>query len=658
MFVVKMAPNSRHGRRIFPRSPKDSAMRRTPVSTVFCLAITLAMTGCSRTQEPPRQATTPQPSAPATAAAQPAAPQPPVVEASGLDALVKTLTTTDDSRLRVVTIDEIANLGQNARPALDPLVKATADPEPRVRWHAARAIGLIGEDASTAVPALVTLLADPDPVVAAQAAAAIGNIRADEDDDTITAEDTSRYAAGQEAVAKAIVHPQALVRRAAVRAIRHFEPAPDVLAPLFAKQLGDADPSVVLPALHTLADMKEIAVPVLVEALKNPQSRYWAAIALAEIGEEAAAAANPLAQLAAEGEVHERLQAILALAAIGEKAAAPAAPALIAAVQSPDKSLRFPATFALGKLRAADADAVLQKVAAEEDEVLAATASWALAQIHRGEKSFAADAEAKLLKTLASGSPAVREGVIAGLSDLAPQLDEDEKKKLAATFTRLLTDADPGVGQAAGAALIRLGGVCVETLRGKLADPAVRTNIMEVLAGLGPAAKPALDDLIKELGDADAEHASEAAVAIAAIGPDAAAAVPALRRLVADTKAAPGLRYSAAYALGRIGPAAKETLADLRGLADTEDELMATVAVWAALKVAPEETSLFERAIPLLRRALRAERHAVRLEAAVALGDIGPAAGSAIPLLELVAEDDPAKDVRRAAAEAAKKIRP
>ena len=632
-------------------------MRRTPVSTVFCLALTLAMTGCSRTQEPPRRATTPQPSAPATPAAQAAAPQPAATEASGLDALVKTLTTTDDSRARVVTIDAIADLGQNARPALDPLVKATADPEPRVRWHAARAIGLIGEDASSAVPVLVTLLADADPVVAAQAAAAIGNIRADEDDDTITADDTSRYAAGQEAVAEAIVHPNALVRRAAIRAIRHFEPAPDVLAPLFAKQLGDADPSVVLPALHTLADMEEIAVPVLVEALKNPQSRYWAAIALAEIGEEAAAA-NPLAQLAAEGEVHERLQAILALAAIGEKAAAVAAPALIAAVQSPDKSLRFPATFALGKVRAADADAALQKVAADEDEVLSATASWALAQIHRGEKPFAAEAEAKLLKTLDSGSPAVREGVIAGLSDLAAQLDEDEKKKLAATFTRLLADADPGVGQAAGAAIIRLGGVCVDTLRVKLADPAVRTNILEVLAGLGPAAKPALDDLVKELGDADAEHASEAAVAIAAIGPDAAAAVPALQRLVADKKAAPGLRYSAAYALGRIGPAAKETVTDLRGLTETEDELMATVAVWAALKVAPEETSLFEKAIPLLRRALRAERHAVRLEAAVALGDIGPAAGSAIPLLELVAEDDPAKDVRRAAAEAAKKIRP
>jgi HEAT repeat protein len=637
-------------------------MRRTPVSPLVCLALAVAVTGCSRTQQPPRQAAAPptaaSPAAPAKAPATPAVqPAAPAAETSGLEGLVKTLTTTDDSRTRVVTIDEIANLGQNAKPALDALVKATEDPEPRVRWHAARAIGLIGEDASSAVPVLVKLLADPDPVVAAQAAAAIGTIRGDEDDDTITADDASRYASAQEAVAKTIVHVDPRVRRAAIRAIRHFDPAPEVLAALFAKQLGDADPSVVLPALHTLADMEEIAVPVLVEALKSPQSRYWAAIALAEIGEEAAAASAPLAQLAAEGEVHERLQAILALAAIGEKASA-AAPALIAAVQSPDKSLRFPATFALGKVRATDADAVLEKVAGDDDEVLAATASWALAQIHRGEKPFATDAESRLLKVLADDTPAVREGAVAGLSDLAPQLDDTEKKKLAATFTALLTDADPGVGQAAGAALIRLGGVCVDTLRSKLADPAMRTNVLEVLAGIGPAAKPALDDLVKELGDADAEHASEAALAIGAIGPEAAAAVPVLGRMVADAKAAPGLRYSAAYALGRIGPAAKETLADLRSLAESDDEMMATVAVWAALKADPADKSLFEQAIPLLRRALRAEQDVVRLEAAVALGDIGPAAGSAIPILELVAEDDPVKDVRRAAAEAAKKIRP
>lgn len=634
-------------------------MRRTLVSSGVCLALAVVSTGCSRTQEPPRSAAAPA-ATPAKAAPQPApavAAQTAAAEEPGLDALVKTLTTTTDSRTRVVTIDAIADLGQNAKPALEALVTATEDPELRVRWHAARAIGLIGEDASSAVPVLVKLLADPDPIVAAQAAAAIGHIRADEDDDTITADDATRYAAGQEAVAKAIVHSDPRVRRAAIRAIRHFDPAPTVLAPLFAKQLGDADPSVVLPALHTLADMEDVSVPVLVEALKAPQSRYWATIALAEIGAEAAPATAALAQIAAEGEVHERLQAILALAAIGEQAAA-AGPALIAAVQSPDKSLRFPAAFALGKVRAADADAALEKVVADEDEVLAATAAWALAQIHRGEKPFAAAAEARLRKALTAAEPAVREGAVAGLSDLAAQLGDDEKKKLAATFTGLLTDADPEVGRAAGAALIRLGGVCVDTLRGKLADPAMRTNILEILAGIGPAAKPALDELVKELGDTDAEHASEAAVAIAAIGPEAAAAIPALQRLVADAKAAAGVRYSAAYALGRIGPAAKESAADLRALTESDDDLMATVAVWAALKVAPEDKSLFERAIPLLRRALRAERDVVRLEAAVALGDIGPAAGSAIPILELVAEDDPVKDVRRAAAEAAKKIRP
>jgi HEAT repeat protein len=47
----------------------------------------------------------------------------------------------------------------------------------------------------------------------------------------------------------------------------------------------------------------------------------------------------------------------------------------------------------------------------------------------------------------------------------------------------------------------------------------------------------------------------------------------------------------------------------------------------------------------------------VRLEAAVALGDIGPAAASAIPILELVSEEDSVKEVRVAAAAALAKIR-
>ena len=626
-------------------------MRRTPVLLVFGLLFAAVAAGCSRAQSPQPTAQAPAAAAAAAVAAAPDA------AAQGLGTLIAKLAATDDSRTRVVVIDEIANLGQNAKPALDALVKATKDPELRVRWHAARAIGLIGEDASAALPVLVALLADTDPVVAAQAAAAIANVRGDESADTITAEDAARYATAQEAIAKATVHADPRVRRAAIRALKQLEPSPAVLGPLFGKQLADADPSVILPALHTLASMEETAVPVLVEALKDPKSRYWASLALAEIGEEAAAATAPLAQLAADGEIDERLQAILALAAIGEKASA-AAPALVAALESPDKSLRFPAAFALGKIRAAAGDAALEKVAAEDDEVLAATAAWARAQIHRSEKPFAADAQTRLLKVAASDDPAIREGAVAGLSDLATQLDDAQRERLATTFVGLIADSHPEVGIAAGAALIRLGGPSLAALRGKLTDPAVRTNVLAILAGLGPAAKPALDDIVKELDDPDADHAGEAAVAIGAIGPEAAAAVPALRRLVGDAAKAPGLRYSAAYALGRIGPAAQEADPELRKLAESEDELMATVAIWAALKVAPQDKSLFERAVPLLRRALRGDREMVRLEAAVALGDIGPAAATAIPMLELVAEDDPVKGVRNAAAEALKKIRP
>jgi HEAT repeat protein len=196
----------------------------------------------------------------------------------------------------------------------------------------------------------------------------------------------------------------------------------------------------------------------------------------------------------------------------------------------------------------------------------------------------------------------------------------------------------------------------VGTLREKLSDPALRGRVLEILAALGPAAKPAVDDMIKSLADADPAVRGDAAAAIAAIGPDAAAAVPSLVKMLAD-EGAPVARYPAAYALGRIGPAAKPAVEQLRALATSPDEVLATVAVWSAIKIEPGDSSMFDLAIPALRKALRAEREIVRLEAAVALGDIGPEARAAIPMLELVSEEDPSKSVRSAAAAALAKIK-
>jgi HEAT repeat protein len=596
---------------------------------------------------------------PANEASAPAPTKEPVADAVAaptIDDLIKKLAAAADSRARVLVLDEIGAIGQNAKPALAAIVGVLADEEPRVRWHAARAIGLIGEDSLSAFPDLRKLLGDADPIVVTQAAAAIGHIREDDGRETIPDADAAVYASAVEPLAKTAVHADARARRAALHALRRLSPSPAAIAPLISRHLADADPSVVLAALHTVADLGESAVPLLVEGLKDPKSRYWAEVALAEMGPEAAAAVEPLTAVAADGEPEERLQAILALASIGEKASS-AAPVLVKAIESNDATLRLAAAFALGRSRSGDADACLTKAAASDDAFFAAVASWALARIHPQDKALVDAALVRLRAGLASPDGDARSACVSGLSDLAEGLDAPAREAMAAAFMPLVSDPEPKVGTAAGAALIRLGAAAVPVLKAKLADPAIRLNVMEILSAMGAAAKPALPDLLEGLKDADAVVRGDVAIAIGAIGADAADAVPSLLALVKDTAVPAGARYAAAYALGRIGAPASEAEATLRELSASDDELMATVAAWAALKIKPGDAVVVERAIPLLRRALRGERDIARLEAAVALGDIGPAASSAVPILELVAEDDPVKSVRAAAAAALAKIK-
>ena len=429
----------------------------------------------------------------------------------------------------------------------------------------------------------------------------------------------------------------------------------ETLAALLAKVLADSDPVVILPALHTLADMGDEAVPVLIEALKVPSARYWAAVALAEIGSEAAPATDGLATLAQEGEPEERMQSMLALAAIGPPAAA-AAPVLVEALSSSDGSLRFAAVFALGSLRAAAADTALEQAANDPDDFLAEIAAWARAKIHPDDAKLRSVALERLRGGLASELPKVRAASTSGLSDLAPLVDAAERRQLAGDFLTMLSDPDPTVGPRGGAALIRLGADAVEPLSGQLSNPEMRLAALELLAAIGDDSVTAVDQITGALADKDSVVRGEAAIALAAIGPPAASAVPQLQKIVADQMEDPGARYSAAYALGRIGKAAAPALDMLRGLSESDDELMATVAVWAALKIEPGNTEFFETAMPRLRKALQAESDLARLEAAVALGEIGSHAKTAIPILEVIEEDDPVRAVRAAAAEALRKI--
>jgi len=610
--------------------------------------------------DPPQAATgAPDAQAPRGAATAPprAVPQAaePVEPADRLASLRRSLAAAEDAKSRLEVVDEIADLGQRAKPALADLVACTTDASSSVRWHAARAIGMVGEDAIQELPVLVKLLDDADPTVATQAAAAIGAIRKDDGRTPIPDADARLYAAAAERLVHAATHPDPRVRRAAIRSAKRVSPSLQELAPLFSRQLADADPSVVMASLHSLADMQEAAVPFLLEALKDPKSRYWACVALTEIGPNAAPAVGPLEELAAAGETADRMQALLALAAIGDKAGG-AAPAMVRALEAEDDALHFAAAFALGSVKSAVGDAALERAAAGGNPFLADVAAWALARIHPDDEALVDRALSRLRAGLKSERSNQRAAAASGLSDLAGGLSEASRRQLAEDFAALLTDPDPEVGVSGGAALIRLGASAVGTLEARLADPALRPAVLEILAALGSAAKPATDELVSLLDAADPLVREEAAVSLAAIGPEAAEAVPALVKQLA-TDEADGAKFTAAYALGRIGPAAAPALERLHDLATSSDVVLATVAMWASLKIAPEDKTLVESAIPALRKAARNERELVRLEAVVALGEIGPAAASAVPILELLEEEDPVPTVRTAAAAALEKIR-
>lgn len=594
---------------------------------------------------------------------------------AAVDAVLGRLAAATDEDGRVGAIDDIAKLGAAARPALEALLKAAADSASvRTRWHAIRAIGRIGHDASSAVPAIVAALADTDPIVVTQSVVALGDIRSDDPrhDADLPAAEAAAFAQAREGVIKACSHADARVRRAALRSVKAFVGA-DELGPLFVKLLSDSDPSVILPSLQSLADIGEPVVPLLLKAVEDPKSRYWATVALMEMGPKAAAATDALTALLATGEIDERMQAGLALAAIGEPAAA-AADELVGLLESPDGALRFTGAYALGRIRGPGADAALEKASADADPFLATIATWARARIHPDDPALVDAAVTRLTAGLSSDRPNVRAAALRGIADLRGSIPDDREAEVANAVVKMVNDPRGDVAQAAAEALMQMGPTAIAALEQSLADPALEMPAVQLLSALGKLSKPAVDSLTESLGDADPVIRGEAAVALASVGPDAAEAVPSLIKMVSaavEEPAAPaesagidmvgsaaGNRLAAIFALGKIGPASAKAVEALTALAAIDnDDMLATMASWALLKIEPGNPAHFEAAIPRLRKALRAERETVRIEAARALGEIGYPASSAIPMLELLAEDDPSPAVRAAAAEALPKLK-
>ena len=571
-----------------------------------------------------------------------------VVDAVDPKALIESLLNAKDETSKVKAIDDLASLHSQAKGAIDPISELMKDPLPRVRWHAARALGMIGVDAITKIPDLIKLLDDSDALTKTQAAAALGNIR--EDDENVSEENALVYRDAAESILKVMLDKDPRVRRAAMRSLRWFKIDPEKLIPAISAQLENADPSVIVPALQTMADIGVDAIPILVKSLENPKSAYWATVALMGMNAVAAPAVPQLTILAESGETEERMQAILALASIGEPAKT-ASKVLLESLASKEPSIQYASAYAIGVIRVAGATNALQKLTRSTDPFLKEISWWALARVNPTDKKIAQQAVQALHAALSNENPNFRRAAIEGLANL----DGIAKESIAPDFVAALTDKDVAVQSAAAESLFRMGSASVGVLSKSLGDPERRLIAIDILSSLGKEALPAMDIFIKGLSDKDPQFRGDCAMGLAGIGSGSLKSVPNLIKLLDDDDT--GARVSASYALGRIGVGAQAAIPKLLLLASSEEKMGAPVASWALLKIDPSNKDFIQSAIPKLRTALRSPMEMIRLEAAIALGEVGQPAREAVPILELIADDDPVPSVRSAAADALTKIR-
>ncbi len=226
-------------------------------------------------------------------------------------------------------------------------------------------------------------------------------------------------------------------------------------------------------------------------------------------------------------------------------------------------------------------------------------------------------------------------------------------------------DGDSDVRKEACWALAKIGPAAAEAVPALIAALETgNTEAIGALRGIGPGAKGAVGALVKHLPVGDETDRDGVIDAIAAIGPDAKAALLDIQKLsgrrwdkervakalwkIGDADSAAemlvgilqkneGFTDRAIEVLGEMGPAAAKAVPALAVLADTDAKGMSEhnreQAIVALGKIGPAA----RLAIPMLIKALKTKDRAMYGEvsacAAAALGKIGPDAKEAVPAL-------------------------
>ncbi len=512
-----------------------------------------------------------------------------------------------DEKVRIAAIDALAQLGPAAKEAVAELTAQLDDKSPRVRARAARALRALGPAAQSSAARLAELTTDPD----------------------------------------------ARVRRMAVAALHTIGPA-EVAVPALAKELTDADPAVRIAALDGLADFGEASAGALAAALDNPETRYWAALAIGDIGPPCRSTVDALTRSLKDDRPDVRYEVLIALARVGPDAAK-SVTEIQTSLSDPDPSVRTAAAFALGHIGtpAAPAADALRKAVDDSEGLLPTVAAWAIARIEPTNEAANKQAVKMLTKALENKDPQVRAAALRGLvglvtepANLVPVLTEIVGKK----------EQDAALTAEALGAAAHLGEVAMPVLVEALKQPEGRGRAAVILARLGSKADAAVPALGAALVDKDPEVRREVLFALAALGEKAAPAQAAIEKSLGDSDE--HVRAIAAYALGRIGAKAHGAVPQLRRQLESPDPVVRVSCAWAIVHIdgnGKDAGAVARETLPILIQGLKQENIAVRRGSAEALGVLGKAARSAIPALQ-AASRDPDDSVAKAALAALERV--
>jgi HEAT repeat protein len=398
------------------------------------------------------------------------------------------------------------------------------------------------------------------------------------------------------------------------------------------------------------------AVPALIKALGDSEIEVRDA-AVGALGGIGPAAVSPLVAALAHRQTAVRVSAAAAIAQLAPREnvdVTPAVPALLILLSDAAAQARASAAYALGEVRSRPPAAVpaLRRALNDSDVSVKINAARALAQYFAEPEAVRdtlmpllrdqfphvrSDAALVLGQLGVAAAPVTSELVRAAKSDTdqgvrraamnALQALARKEPGLQGVLIELLTHDDQQVRALAVAGLREVQRLEPSTVAAVVrvaaadAAPTVRAWAVEVLGQARPPSAAVIRTLCERLRDPDKEVRGRAAEALQNLGEVAAAAArPLTEQLQQEANA--GVRAQIAGALGRLGPAARDSVPALAKLLDDPNGNVRLAALIALGHLG----ATAEAAAPALSRSLRDAADAERRYAADALRKIGGAA--------------------------------